>query len=228
MLSNYIYISRGVFLTLFITVICLFFGMVIGFVAGSCIFFKVKFISIFQTNVKKKLLLENRGFFNLTSLYEFFILYTKFFINTPILTQIFIMYFVVPINCSAFVSGLIVLSLNSGAHVSVIILEALENIPNNHWDTAVSLGFAPIESFKKIFIKYIIITNRKSLFNEFIQLIKESSVLSMFGVREICFRSKEISAKEYNYFPYMLFVSFVYLFIIYIFEKIYNRYIKKL
>lgn len=202
-LSNYFYIFKGMFLTLFITIICLFFGVIIGFFCGVRIFFKKKIIS---------------------TLINF---YKKFFINTPLMTQLFLVFFALPISINGFIAGLLVLTLNSGAHITVIVLEALENINQNQWDTSISLGFRHFEALKKIFIKHIFISNKKLFFNEFIQLIKESSLLSVFGIREVCFRSKEIALQEYNFLPYMLFVSFIYFCIISIFEKLYMKYMNK-
>ena len=117
---TYIYILQGVFLTLFITIIRLSFGIFIGFLMGTCIFFKVEITSLlFHRN-------NNINKFALPSLYNFCGFYKKFFINTPILTQMFLVYFVLPIPLSPLWAGIVVLSLNSGAHVTVIVLEALD------------------------------------------------------------------------------------------------------
>ena len=219
---TYIYILQGVFLTLFITIICLFFGILIGFLTGICIFFKIEFISLISTYKNNK----TKKFF--PALYDFCNFYKKFFINTPILTQMFLVYFVLPLPLSPLMAGILVLSFNSGAHVTVIVLEALDNINTNQWNTAISLGLTPWVALRRIFFKSMVLNNRKLFFNEFINLLKESSVLSTFGVREICFRSKEIALQEYNFLPYMLFVSVVYFCTIGFFEKIYFKYINNI
>ena len=222
LLNNFFYIIKGLFLTLLITSISLVMGILLGFLMGVLIFTKYKLID----DISGKEI--NNIFFNkLPSFYEILNFYRKLTINTPIITQLFIISYVLPFNISAFSRGLLVLGLNSAAHVSVIILESLNNISEIHWHTSITLGFTQIESIKKIFIKMIIKNNKKRLFQEFISLLKESSILSYFGIREITSRSREMSFATYNFLPYMLFLSSLYFFIITISEYIYDKFLNK-
>lgn len=221
-LYNFLYIFKGLFLTLLITSISLFIGIFLGFLIGILIFIKFKGINfLFNLSI-------NNYFFNkIPSFYEFLELYKRITVNTPIITQLFIVAYVLPFKLNSFFVGLLVLGLNSAAHVSVIILENLHNISELQWNTAISLGFSPIKAIKKIFIKMIIKNNKRRLFQEYISLLKESSVLSYFGIKEIVSRSKEVSFQTYNFLPYMLFVSGLYFFLITISENIYNKFFDK-
>jgi ABC-type amino acid transport system permease subunit len=220
-LYNYIYIFKGLFLTLLITSISLIVGLFIGFLIGILIFIKYKLVDFFVNDY------INNIFNKLPSFYEILNFYRRLTINTPIITQLFIVNCLIPFRINAFFIGLIVLGLNSAAHVSVIILESLNNISELEWNTSISLGFKPIDAIKKIFIKMIIINNKKRLFQEYISLLKESSVLAYFGVNEIISRSREVSLQSYNFLPYMLFVSGLYFFIIsfsgYIYDKFFSK-----
>lgn len=216
-LYNFIYIFKGLFLTLFITSVSLMIGILLGFSMGILIFIKFQLIDII--NIKNNWLINK-----LPSLYNILDLYKRLTVNTPLITQLFIFTFIIPFNLSSFYKGLIVLGLNSAAHISLIILEALNNINELYWNTSISLGFKKFDAIKIIFIKMIIKNNKKKLFQEFTALLKESSILSFFGVREISSRSKEVSLEAYNYVPYMLFVSGLYFFIITISEYIYNKF----
>jgi ABC-type amino acid transport system permease subunit len=221
-LHNFLYILKGLFLTLLITGISLFIGILLGFLIGVLIFIKFNFIDIL---LKKKI---NNSFIDkLPCFYQVLNLYQRLTINTPLITQLFLISYVLPFNINAFTRGLIVLGLNSAAHISVIILESLNNISEIQWNTSISLGFSPMEAIKKIFIKMIINNNKKRLFQEFIALLKESSILSYFGIKEITNRSREISFETYNFLPYMLFVSGLYFFIITISEYLYEKFLNK-
>lgn len=230
MIFTYFYIFNGIYITLLITNICAFFGLLIGFTTATCVFFKLKVWHMVEMVLPSNSHISRiiKPIFKLfPSFYKIVYFYSKFFINTPLLTQMFFVYFALPIPLSNFAAGTLVLSLNSGAHVMVIVLEALENISLNHWNTAASLGFTPFQSLKSIFLKNIIFNYRKSFFTEFIALLKESSLLSQFGVHEIFSRSKEISIQTYSFLPNMIFVSGVYFCVIYMFEMLFNKYMDK-
>jgi ABC-type amino acid transport system permease subunit len=224
-LENFYYIFKGLYLTIFITIISLIIGVILGFIIASIIFFKIKFFNLFLKNSEViNKVNNNRVFKYIPSFYQIINLYKKFTINTPILTQLILFLYVIPLNLEVVTLGLIVLGLNSAAHISTIILDTLNNIPENYWYTSISLGLSSYESMKRIYFKYLFIHNKKALFNEFITLLKESSILSLFGVKDIIFRSKEISTATYKFLPYMLFVSFLYFIIITINEYIYDKF----
>ena len=149
-IHNYIYIFKGLFLTLLITSISLSIGIFLGFLMGILIFIKFKLVDFFVNDY------INNIFNKLPSFYNVLDFYKRLTINTPIITQLFIVNCLLPFRINAFFSGLIVLGLNSAAHVSVIMLESLNNISELEWNTSISLGFRPIIAIKKIFIKMII------------------------------------------------------------------------
>jgi ABC-type amino acid transport system permease subunit len=223
-LANFYYIFKGLYLTMFITFISVIIGIILGFIMGSIIFFKVKFLNLILKDSK---ILDNKLFKYLPSFYEIVNFYKKVTTNTPILTQLILFLYVIPFKFNVVFLGLVVLGLNSAAHVSTIILDSLNNIPENYWYTSISLGLNSYESMKKIYFKYLFIQNKKALFNEFIAILKESSILSIFGVKEIIFRSKEISTATYKFLPYVLFVSLLYFLITTISEFIYNKFFQQ-
>ena len=215
-LENFLYILKGLFLTLLITSISLFIGLLLGFIVGILIYIKYKIFTI------------NNSFLNkVPSFYSILDFYKRLLMNTPIITQLCIISYVIPFQLNSFLSGLIVLGLNSAAHVSDIVLSGFNNISELQWNTSVMLGYTPVGAIKKIFIKMVFKNNKKLLFNEFIQLLKESSVLSFFGIREIVSRSREVSFQTYNFVPYMLFVSALYFTIITISKYIYDKFFDK-
>lgn len=187
MYSKYLYILCGFGCTIGISTLCFCSGLLLGVLLGASIFF-------IKNKVIKKLLC----------------IYESFFINTPIISQIFFFYFFLNILNNLVYVSVFVLILNSTAHIGLMVREALENIKNVYWDTAYSLGFTPLVAFRKIFLEELFYNNKKIFFGEFVALIKESSLLSFFGVKEVCFRSKEIGMQEYNFVPYILFASVLY------------------
>lgn len=206
-ISNYIYILKGLVVTIEVSMGCFLFGLIFGIVFGLLIYFS-------KIN-------EQKIFFRIIKFIQ------SFFIKTPIISQIFISYFVFSLSSNLVLLSIIILGVNSAAHISVKVVEYLNNLSSVYWETAYTLGLTPLESFVQIFLKEMFYVCRQNFFGELIALVKESALLSFFGVKDICYRSKEIGAGIYNLAPYILFASCIYFFLITILEFIYNKYLDK-
>lgn len=209
-INNYLYILRGLLVTISVSLGCFVFGVLFGVLFG---------LGIYLTSSH----VENK---NQIVIYKLLRLIQRFFINTPIISQVFIAYFVLSMSNSLVLISIVVLGINSAAHISVIVLEYLNNISRVYWETAYSLGFTPLIAFYRIFLKEMFFFCEKSFFGELIALVKESALLSFFGVKDICFRSKEVGLRLYNFTPYIVFASLVYFVLIWIMELLYSRYHK--
>lgn len=199
MWQKFLYILWGLKYTIFYSIICFLGGFVLGLIGA---------FSIFCNNYSK----------------NFFLIYKYFITSTPLITQIFIGYFFIPLNVHYVC--IIILTINSSAYFMNILLTTLKNINSIEWESSIIIGLTPIEALKKVFFEEIIIMSSVNISEEFINLIKESSIFSVFGVAEIYFRTKSISYETYDFVSYMIFLTIIYMLIIYIWQKVFSLFIK--
>lgn len=198
LLNSLYYIPKGIFVTLKYALISVFFGLIIGTI-----------ISLFRTSSNSLL----KGFA---------IIYLSILRGTPLLLQLFIMYFAVPsllhINLSAFTAGIIAFSLNSGAYVSENIRAGIESVDKGQFEAAKSLGLPYRITMQYIIMPQAIRNILPSLVNESINMIKESSIISVIGEADIMRRANIVSAEHYTYLEPLLIAALCYYIIINIFS----------
>lgn len=184
------YIPKGIIVTLKYALLSVFFGLVIG-----------TMLSLARSSSSKIL----RGFA---------ICYLSIFRGTPLLLQLSIMYFAMPallgIKISAFTAGIIAFSMNSGAYVSENIRAGIESVDKGQFEAAKSLGMP-----YRIMMQYIIMPQAirnilPSLVNESINMIKESSIISVIGEADIMRRANVVSAEQYSYMEPLLVAAICY------------------
>lgn len=126
-------------------------------------------------------------------------IYVEFFRATPMLVQLFIIYFVVfagiklfPgfklfgfIRFDRFFPGVVALSLNSGAYLSEIIRAGIQSIDGGQTEAARSLGLTQGQTMKLIVLPQAIKNILPAIANEFVTIIKESSICYIIGVQDI-------------------------------------------
>ena len=121
--------------------------------------------------------------------------------GTPLLLQIFIVYYglanVVKIN--EVFAVILALSLNSGAYVSELIRAGIEAVDKGQMEAARSLGMNEGLAMRKIVIPQAIKNILPAIGNEFVAIIKESSMASTLGVAELMYGAKVVSAGSFNY-----------------------------
>lgn len=173
------YIPGGILVTLQYALTSVFFGLIIG-----------------STIALSRLS-------NYKPLHYFAYLYLSLFRGTPLLLQLFMIYFALPkvigIDISAFVAGIIAFSLNSGAYVSENIRAGIESVDKGQFEAAKSLGFSYPQMMKLIIMPQAIRNILPALVNEAINMVKESSIISVLGEADIMRRANVISAEHYSY-----------------------------
>lgn len=149
--------------------------------------------------------------------------YTSLFRGTPLLVQLFIFYFATPqltgYDITAFQAGLLTLSLNSAAYISEIIRAGIEAVDKGQFEAAISLGVPYRKVMKDIILPQAIKNILPALVNEMVDLIKESSLVSVIGEMDLLRRANLISAEKYIYFEPLLVIAFVYYMLVMIFTK---------
>ncbi|NRT74239.1 amino acid ABC transporter permease [Clostridium beijerinckii] len=120
-------------------------------------------------------------------------IYIEFIRGTPILVQIYMIYIGLPkltnLNLSDIVIGIVALSLNSGAYVSEIIRAGIDAVDKGQIEAARSLGMNKRLAMFQIIIPQAFKNVLPALGNEFIAIIKDSSMVSVIGVAELMYNA---------------------------------------
>lgn len=137
--------------------------------------------------------------------------------NTPILVQLFWVYYVLPIlfgfRIDALSACVIGLSLYSSAFVAEIYRAGLQAIPIGQLEAAQVLGMSKLQAFFRIQLPQAVKIALPPLAANFVQLIKYSSLASVFGVTEITRKATELSASTFRPLEIFTFIALIYFFI---------------
>lgn len=198
-LSGYMsYFFDGVRLTLLISLISVFFGVLLGTILT---FMKRSKFSIFKINPLKVIAT----------------VYIEIIRGTPMLLQIMIVYYafdeLIGIKMEALPAGIIAVSLNSAAYVSEIIRAGIDAVDKGQYEAARSLGMSQFMAMKLIIMPQAISNILPAIGNEFVTIIKESSMASVIGVGEIMYAAKVIRGKTFRGFEPLI-VAAVFYFVI--------------
>ena len=158
-------------------------------------------------------------------------IYVEIIRNTPILVQIMIIYFALPeigISFTPFMSAIIALSINSGAYVSEIFRSGILAIDKGQMEAGRSLGLSYFQTMKLIILPQALKNSLPALGNEFISLVKESSIVYFVGVEDIMFTANTVKNATYQTFGPYLVAAAIYFIITSILSLLVKRLEKKL
>lgn len=151
-------------------------------------------------------------------------LYVWIFRSTPLLVQIYFVYFGIPmatgIRLTPFVAGLITLSMNAGAYMSEIVRGGIESVDRGQMEAARSLGLSYGKAMRKIVLPQALRTMLPSIVNQFIISLKDTSLLSAIGVSEITNNAKNIVANTGEAMAIWAICAVYYIFMITILSRI--------
>lgn len=135
--------------------------------------------------------------------------------GTPLLVQIFLIYFALPMligqRIEPFIAAVVACSINSGAYVSEIFRAGIQSIDKGQMEAGRSLGLSWGQTMKDIIMPQAIKNIIPPLGNEFIAMLKDSSLVSVIGFEELTRRGQLIIAKTYGSFEIWLTVAAIYL-----------------
>lgn len=192
--NRYKYILEGLFNTITIA----FFAVIIGVVIGIAIALIRNYYD--KTN-KLKLL---------NSLAK---LYVNIIRGTPVILQLMIIYYVIfkSVDINIVIVGILAFGINSGAYVSEIIRAGINSIDKGQMEAGYSLGFTYSKVMQYILMPQAIRNILPALGNEFITLLKETSVGAYIGIIELTKASDIIASRTYDYFFPLIIIAMVYL-----------------
>lgn len=127
--------------------------------------------------------------------------YVSIIRGTPLLVQIYLVYFGLPqvgISLGALTSGIIALSLNSGAYLSESFRAAILSVDKGQVEAADSMGMTRAQSMRRIILPQSFRTAIPTIGNEYIGLIKDTSLVSVITVTELLYQTNLIVAVTFK------------------------------
>lgn len=142
-------------------------------------------------------------------------LYVTIIRGTPALVQLMIIYYVIfkSVTVDLVLVGILSFGINSGAYVSEIMRAGINSVDIGQMEAGVSLGLSYNQTMKYVILPQAIKNILPALGNEFITLVKETSVAGYIGIMELTKASDIIASNTYNYFFPLIITALIYLFI---------------
>lgn len=140
--------------------------------------------------------------------------YIEIIRGTPIIVQISMVYFgsyvLLGIDMNRFLAALIAVALNSAAYVAEIIRSGIQSIDKGQMEASRSLGVSYKQTMQHIILPQAIKNILPALGNEFVTLIKETSVASIIGTTDLMYASKIVQSKSYKSFSPLVVIAIIY------------------
>jgi len=133
--------------------------------------------------------------------------------GTPLMVQILLVYYgtdTFGIKLGAFTASLIAVAINSGAYVSEIIRSGIESVDKGQMEAGRSLGLSKKQTMNKIIMPQAFRNILPALGNEFVTLIKETSIASTIGVAELMYQTKKVQTLSFEGIKPLLFGTLIY------------------
>ena len=141
--------------------------------------------------------------------------YVEFFRGTPLLVQIFLFYFALPVitgqRIDPFIAAISACGINSGAYVAEIFRAGIQSVDEGQMEAGSSLGMTWLQTMRYIIVPQAFKRVIPPLGNEFIAMLKDSSLVSVIGFEELTRRGQLIIAKTYGSFEIWMSVAVIYL-----------------
>ena len=166
--------------------------------------------------------------FKVPVLHNFASLFISFFRGTPLLVQLFLLYYglpqVMPIfaGVDAFSAAIIGLSLHFSAYMAESIRAAIMGVNKSQMEACLSIGMTRLQAMRRIILPQAARVATPSLMNYFIDMIKSTSLAFTLGVAEIMAKAQMEASSSFKYFESFLAVALIYWAVIEIFSRLQN------
>ena len=194
--NRYKFILEGLFNTLIIAIFSVIIGILIGIV-----------VALIRNNYDKNNKMKILNFIAKS--------YVDIIRGTPVILQLMIIYYVIfkSVDISVVLVGILAFGINSGAYVSEIIRAGIQSISVGQTEAGYALGLKYGQVMRHIVLPQAIRNILPALGNEFITLVKETSVGAYIGIVELTKASDIIASWTYDYFFPLILVAIIYLII---------------
>ncbi|MBC6004740.1 MAG: amino acid ABC transporter permease [Paeniclostridium sordellii] len=156
--------------------------------------------------------------------------YIEFLRGTPLLVQIYIIYFGFPTIGikfpslgpipSEYISAVVALSINSSAYIAEILRSGIQSIDKGQMEASRSLGLDYSTSMRLVIIPQALKNVLPALANEFIVLVKESSIVSVIGIQDLMYSADIVKGNTYLAFEPLLVAAMIYFILTFTLSKL--------
>ncbi len=204
-----VFLIKGVSVTLLLSAITVFFGAIFGSLLALA---KMSRFSVLR--------------FVVTA-------FVEFIRGTPILLQLYVGYFIVPLvfpflGSSTFASIAVALVINSAAYVSEVVRSGIQAVDPGQTEAARSLGLSKGQALTRVVLPQAVKNILPALGNEFIMIIKETSLASTFFVGDLMTSYLTVKGATYLAFESLLIVGMIYFILTFSLSKLVGLYERKL
>ncbi|MBM7609527.1 cystine transport system permease protein [Lysinibacillus composti] len=206
-IDNLPFLLKGAYYTLLITVVSMFFGLIIGLLTAIARIKGNRFLRMIAR------------------------VYVSIIRGTPPLVQIVIVYYGLVdygIELGPLTAAYIALSVNIGAYVSEAFRGAIQSVPKGQTEAAIATGMTERQAMRRIVIPQAIRYAIPPLGNTFVGMLKETSLVSVIAVTELMRSAQLLVSQYYVYMPFYLAIAVMYWIMSTVFTMILHQIEKRL
>jgi polar amino acid transport system permease protein len=198
------YFLQGIGYTLFLSFFSVLLGLTLGIVMALAKMSKKKFLNRLAS------------------------VYIEIIRGTPLLVQVFIIYYNGVIEMGPIVAGIIALSLNSSAYTAEIVRAGIQAVDKGQMEASRSLGMTAGMAMREVILPQAIKNILPALGNEFIVVIKESAVISIIGVGELMRQTNIVRGITFRQIEPLILVAVIYFVMTFSLSKLMGRFERRL
>ena len=153
-------------------------------------------------------------------------IYLSFFRGTPLLVQLFLFYYGLPqifptlIGINGYTASIIGLTLHFSAYIAEIVRAAILSVDDSQQEAALSLGMTDFQATRRIILPQATRIALPSLMNNFIDMLKSTSLAFSLGVPEIMSKAQMEASSSFRFFEAFLAVAIIYWVVIIVFTRV--------
>lgn len=192
------YRSSGLIMTFEVTVLSIFFALLVGLFIGLGRISRHAFINRIST------------------------VYVEVIRGIPLLVQLFYIYYALAkfVRISDISSAVIAIAICYGAYISEIFRAGIQSIPKGQMEAALALGFTRGQAIFRIILPQTLKVVLPPIGNEFIALLKDSSLVSILAVSDLLRRGREFASISFDYFETYTMIAIIYLILTLFFSRL--------
>ncbi len=191
------FLPDGIMMTFIVTILSIVFALIVGLLTGLGRISRIKIINRIAT------------------------VYVEVVRGIPLLVQLFYIYYALGkiVRVPRLVAAVTAMTFCYGAYLGEIFRAGIQAIPKGQMEAALAIGMSRSQAMRRIILPQTIRVVLPPVGNEFIALLKDSSLVSILAVADLLRRGREFAAKTFYYFETYTVVALVYLVITLFFSK---------
>ena len=189
--TYWIWLAKGLWITIYISIISMFLALIIGLIISICRLSKIRILVIFSQS------------------------YIEIFRGIPLFVFIIWLYYglamVSGINFEPVTAGIICLSMQHGGYLAEIYRAGIQAVSRGQWEASFTLGFSIINTFARIIFPQAVKIIIPPIANMFIGLFKDSALVSIIGVNELMRQSQIATSLTFRPFEFYTVTAIIYI-----------------